>query len=266
MKKELTISELAKLMNVSVHQIRYFEEKGVLYPAYLDENKYRMYGTDQIYRLAHILLLRKMGLSVQAIASWSEDGTPDEMQDLLLQSVSRIESQIDQLQTLSSLIHKVLDEHKRFGQETSSIKIIQRDAFVLSSWFETELEADLDARMLAQQDNVLPELFEADIHYVYEEESRLTICTEVNGVEGNMILPAGEYLSCMFSIQSEADLERHFELFQTFAEKSSFILTGPKILVEKSYLSLFAQESIHYELLACVDRGSDVAIKQEKKR
>ncbi|MGG4454194.1 MerR family transcriptional regulator [Brevibacillus porteri] len=36
MKSEITISELAKLMNVSVHQIRYFEEKGVLLPAYVD--------------------------------------------------------------------------------------------------------------------------------------------------------------------------------------------------------------------------------------
>ena len=30
MKSEITISELANLMNVSVHPIRYFEEKGVL--------------------------------------------------------------------------------------------------------------------------------------------------------------------------------------------------------------------------------------------
>lgn len=47
MKHEITISELAKLMNVSVHQIRYFEEKGVLEPAYTDNNLYRIYGMDQ---------------------------------------------------------------------------------------------------------------------------------------------------------------------------------------------------------------------------
>ncbi len=58
MKSEITISELAKLMNVSVHQIRYFEEKGVLLPAYIDNNQYRMYSMDQVYQLAHILLLR----------------------------------------------------------------------------------------------------------------------------------------------------------------------------------------------------------------
>ncbi len=60
-KDGITISELAKLLQVSVHQIRYFEKKGVLTPAYTGENQYRMYGMDEVYRLAHILLLRKMG-------------------------------------------------------------------------------------------------------------------------------------------------------------------------------------------------------------
>lgn len=50
----MTISELARLMQVAVHQIRYFEEKEVLLPAYIGDNQYRMYGLDEVYRLAHI--------------------------------------------------------------------------------------------------------------------------------------------------------------------------------------------------------------------
>ncbi|WP_241781647.1 MerR family transcriptional regulator [Paenibacillus sp. DMB5] len=48
MQKEITISELARLMQVSVHQIRYFEEKELLLPAYTDSNQYRKYSIDQI--------------------------------------------------------------------------------------------------------------------------------------------------------------------------------------------------------------------------
>jgi DNA-binding transcriptional MerR regulator len=36
------VRTFAQLMNVSVHQLRYFEEKGILYPLYTDENQYRM--------------------------------------------------------------------------------------------------------------------------------------------------------------------------------------------------------------------------------
>ncbi|MNO93029.1 hypothetical protein D3C76_846170 [compost metagenome] len=42
-------------MNVSVHQIRYFEEKGVLIPAFIDNSQYRMYSIDQVYQLARNL-------------------------------------------------------------------------------------------------------------------------------------------------------------------------------------------------------------------
>ncbi|MFC9709011.1 MerR family transcriptional regulator [Paenibacillus sp. NPDC056933] len=254
MKMEITISELAKLMGVSVHQIRYFEEKGILFPSYIDENQYRMYGINEIYRLAHILLLRKVGLSVQAIRDWSEEGTPDDMHGLLVQSVSKMEAEIAKLRTLSGFIGKVLNENERYGQETASFEVIQRNQLVLSSWFETDIESELNARMLAQQGHALPELFEADIHYVYEGGQRVRLCTEVQDKEGDTVLPAGEYLSYRFSIQGEEGLEQHFNPFHAFADRSSLILTGPRILVEKSYLSLFTQESIYYELLARVVR------------
>lgn len=259
MKKEITISELAKLMCVSVHQIRYFEEKGVLFPAYMDDNQYRMYGMDEVYRLAHILLLRKVGLSVQAIRDWSEEGTPDDMQRLLRQSISRMEAEMERLRTVSGFIHNVLDENERYGQETSSFEVVWRDPSVLSSWFETDIEADIDARMLAERSDTLPELFEADIHYVYEGGHRVRLCTEVQDTDGDVVLPAGEYLSYRFSIHGEEGLQQHVDQFHDFADRSSLVLTGPQILVEKSYLSLFTQESIYYELLARVDRsGGDV--------
>jgi len=266
LKKEITISEFAKLMGVSVHQIRYFEEKGVLFPSYIDENQYRMYGINEIYRLAHILLLRKVGLPVKAIREWSEEGTPDDMQKLLVQSVSKIEAEIDRLRSLSGFIRKVLDENERYGQENASFQVIQRNQLVLSSWFETDMESELDARMLAQQRDTLPELLEADIHYLYEGNHCVLLCTEVHDMEGDMVLPAGKYLSYCFSIQDDEELEQHFNQFQAYADGNSLFLTGPRILVEKSYLSLFTQESIYYELLACVNPYGNDAPKLEESR
>lgn len=87
MKEEITISELARLMQVSVHQVRYFEEKGVLDPAYTDENQYRMYGLDQVYQLAGILLLRKLGVSVPAIKEYLASFTPVQYKSLLQSSL-----------------------------------------------------------------------------------------------------------------------------------------------------------------------------------
>lgn len=264
MKQEITISEFAKLMGVSVHQIRYFEEKGILYPSYMDENQYRMYGIEEIYRLSHILLLRKAGLSVQAIRDWSDQGTPDDMKKMLEQSVFNIEEEMHKLRKLSDLIGRVLDENERYGKETPSFQVIQRDSFALSSWFETDIEIELNARMLAEQRDTLPELFEADIHYLYEGGSRVMLYTQAKDTGGDIVFQAGEYLSYRFSIQGEEGLEPHTEQFEVFADRNGLNLMVPRILVEKSYLSLFTQESIHYELLARVDRVDSDATKQEE--
>jgi len=266
MKKEITISELAKLMGVSVHQIRYFEKKGIFIPSYIDENQYRMYGINEIYQFAHILLLRNVGLSVQTIRDWYDEGTPDDMQRLLEQSVSKMDAEIDRLRTLSGFICKVLDEKEHYGQEADSFRVTQRDQLVLFSWFEMDIETELDAPMLAKQSDTLPALFKADIHYVYGEGDRVLLCTEMHDMEGDIVLPAGEYLSYRFTIHGEEDLEQHFNQFQAFADHSSFILTGPRILVEKSYLSLFTQESIFYELLARVNRNGNGAMNWEENR
>ncbi|WP_339286998.1 MerR family transcriptional regulator [Paenibacillus sp. FSL R5-0486] len=107
MSDEITISELAKLMKVSVHQIRYFEEKGVLAPAYIAENQYRMYGVDEIYRLSHILLLRKMGLSVQMIKECLSNLTTIQITSLFRQALADTEAAITQLQQTKHLYQQV---------------------------------------------------------------------------------------------------------------------------------------------------------------
>lgn len=254
MKKEITISELAALMKVSTHQIRYFEEKGILPPAYIDDNKYRMYGIAEIYQLAHILLLRKLGLSVRDIREWMGNGTEDEMQLLLQQSMSQVEQEMERLRQLSGFMNKVLNDYDSFGKETNQYIVTRREALPLSCWIETSHGAVLDARMLVLQDKTLTRLHESDLHYVYENTGCLRICMESDSAAPDLVLRAGEYLFCRFTIGNEAELERHVELFQAHADEHAFTLEGPVVLAEKSYLSLFTRDLLHVELFAPISR------------
>lgn len=119
MKDEITISELAQLMQVSVHQIRYFEEKGVLHPAYTGENQYRMYGMDEVYRLAHILLFRKMGLSVQVIKECLSHLTAEQITPIFRQALRDTEAEIQRLQDTKLFIEKLLDEKEQIPKQVS---------------------------------------------------------------------------------------------------------------------------------------------------
>ncbi|QQZ58595.1 MerR family transcriptional regulator [Paenibacillus sonchi] len=248
MRNEITISELAQLMNVSVHQIRYFEDKGLLLPAYISGNQYRMYSMEQIYQLAHILLLRKLGLPVQAVKACMTDFGPDEIRQMLQTSLENTQAEILRLQQLQLFIGKVLQEHRDFGQEMEAYRVKWREAVNLRRWFMLSPQTELAARQFAGKAGPELNLFEADIHYVFEGEGPAVLCTEATE-EAGLLLPAGEYLCFQFLAAGEDELEQRMEQFSAYAADRTLHRTGPLVLIEKSYLSLFSQDRLHYELL-----------------
>ncbi|GGF90705.1 hypothetical protein GCM10010912_39780 [Paenibacillus albidus] len=249
MKKEITISELARIMNVSVHQIRYFEEKGILEPAYTDDNLYRMYDMDQIYNLAHILLLRKLGVSVPSIKQSFDSFTPGQFEQVLQHSLLETTTQIEQLQELQQFIRKVLQEQLSFVSQTTQYQVRQRKIIHLTRWVEIKSHTTLHARLLAEQAAPVPNLFELDIHYLYDSSDAITICLEAQQ-SSDFTLPAGEYLSSDFLIQQDHELDQRIEQFNEHAAVHAYALAEePLILIEKSYLSLFSHGKLHFEIL-----------------
>lgn len=63
-----SIAEVARLSNVSSRTLRHYPHLGILDPAYTGQNGYRYYGRQQLLRLQRILLLRELGLGLEAIA------------------------------------------------------------------------------------------------------------------------------------------------------------------------------------------------------
>lgn len=256
MNREITISELARIMNVSVHQIRYFEEKNILQPAYIDDNKYRMYDMDQVYELAQILLLRKLGVSVPSIKQAFATLNDEQFEQLLHHSLQETASQIEKLQELQQLISKVLQEQRNFSGQTPAYEVKQREAARLKRWIKMEEPAALDARLLAELATPIPNLFESDIHFLYESSDAITLCLE-NQQSDDLILPAGDYLSARFLIEHEDELVLKIEQFYGHAAAHFYTLTGPLILIEKSYLSLFSQGKLHVEILQKIESTGD---------
>jgi DNA-binding transcriptional MerR regulator len=253
---EITISELAKLMQVSVHQIRYFEEKGLLLPSYTDTNLYRKYGIDQIYQLSQIMLLRKLGMPVQAVKECMAESGQQVMEEKLHRSLVEIGGEIARLQLLEQFILKVLQEQRDFQMEKQSCQVKMREAMPLQKWFEMDSAATLDARTLAEQSIRVNALSETDIHYIYDRTNTVSLYTAVEpGGEVGRVLPAGEYLSCRLQVTDESVLKEEIGQFSRYAEQEYGELPGPLVLIEQSYLSLFSRDKLHYEILLCIESG-----------
>lgn len=62
---EYTINKLAKMAGVSTRTLRYYEEMGLLSPARISSNGYRIYGQKEIDLLQQILFYRELGVPLE---------------------------------------------------------------------------------------------------------------------------------------------------------------------------------------------------------
>jgi len=64
-----TVTQVAKLSGVSVRTLHYYDEIGLLRPAYVGDNGYRYYGEDELLRLQQILFHRELGFALAEIGA-----------------------------------------------------------------------------------------------------------------------------------------------------------------------------------------------------
>lgn len=62
-----TVKQVAKLSGVSIKALRFYDEIGLLKPAYYGENGYRYYKKEQLLALQQILFYRELGLELAKI-------------------------------------------------------------------------------------------------------------------------------------------------------------------------------------------------------
>jgi DNA-binding transcriptional MerR regulator len=62
-----TVKEVSRLSGISVRAIRFFDEIGLLKPAFYGENGYRYYAKEQLLALQQILFYRELGIELALI-------------------------------------------------------------------------------------------------------------------------------------------------------------------------------------------------------
>jgi MerR family transcriptional regulator, thiopeptide resistance regulator len=67
-------AEVARMSGVTSRTLRHYDDIGLLRPAAVAGSGLRYYGRDQLMRLQQILVLRELGLSLDAIATVVNDG------------------------------------------------------------------------------------------------------------------------------------------------------------------------------------------------
>ncbi|MET9110708.1 MerR family transcriptional regulator [Streptomyces zhihengii] len=131
---EWSIQDIARRAGTTSRTLRHYGELGLLAPSRVGGNGYRYYGQEELVRLQRILLLRRLGLSLPAIAEVlaGEQETAEALRthlELLEQERERIGRQIAAVRTTLEkttrgerlMPEEVLDgfDHTRYEQEVT---------------------------------------------------------------------------------------------------------------------------------------------------
>jgi len=106
--KNYTVSQLAKLSGVTVRSLHFYDELGLLKPAFTAENGYRYYQEKQLLVLQQILFFRELGFELKQIQEIISKRDFDQLSSL--QSHKKVlKEKIEHLKTLMTTVDKTIN-------------------------------------------------------------------------------------------------------------------------------------------------------------
>lgn len=116
-----TVNKLAKLSGISVRTLHFYDEIGLLKPAYYGENNYRYYEEEQLLLLQQILFYRELGFQLTDIQKILSSESFDKIKALKSHK-NILKGDLDHIQNLIKTIDKTI-AHLR-GNKTMKLEEI----------------------------------------------------------------------------------------------------------------------------------------------
>lgn len=110
MDKSYTISEIAKIFNITTNKIRFYEKKGLLLPFRDLDSEYRKFDKNDIVRLQSILLYRSIGLSIDNIKDILGNAQKENYISHFNNQWEIVNNEIHRLSSIRSSLENVIDK------------------------------------------------------------------------------------------------------------------------------------------------------------
>lgn len=110
-----TTGEIAKICNVSVRTVQYYDTRGILIPSEISDGKRRLYSDEDLKKMKIICFLRDTGISLNNIAQlFANDNSNevisiliDQQTSLLNQEIAQRNNQLEKLNKMKKMIKNV---------------------------------------------------------------------------------------------------------------------------------------------------------------
>jgi DNA-binding transcriptional MerR regulator len=106
-----TVTKLAKLSGISVRTLHWYDEVGLLKPAYYGANGYRYYEEEQLLMLQQILFFKELGFDLKLIQKVLGRGDFDKM-GALISHRKVLQADLERMRQLIKTIDKTIEHIK----------------------------------------------------------------------------------------------------------------------------------------------------------
>ncbi len=255
-----TIGQVAEITGISRDRLRYYEEKGILYPAQDKGNNYRSYSLTDIDTILSIEFYRSMDLGMAEISQIWASGEPEKIAYLLEEKKKEITSKIDELQQYLKNIGKGKEACERIAEHLDRFSIRPMPAFEV-------LGEISDYRSFSEYRKILDKKDELEGNPIVNSLKRMIVFSE-KGIEKDRMLITGdavpkaaavnkrmEFDRCLYTIVEDSAengdiLDEMFEKSGNWAKENKLKPKGIVIInmilitvhkrTAKSYLEIFA--------------------------
>ncbi|OBZ16186.1 MerR family transcriptional regulator [Bacillus sp. FJAT-27264] len=244
MKNDYKINEISKLYGIGVDSLRYYEKLGLLIPR-RDDNGYRLYSLQDIYKLNIIRDLRELDFTLPQIKSYLDQQSVENTLELLHTEQEMIKEQVAKLETTQRIIQsriKVLTDAQQIQTGVFSIKTYPgRPCLQLNTRITRDEEMDYAIKKLHQKHkshildlgnqlygaSVSLEELKHDVRDVFNSVFFIFDPAEAGNFDYDYILPAGDYLSFYYRGNYRQSHEKMLEVVAHANEKGLRILGDP---------------------------------------
>ena len=241
MKQFYQIHELARLFGLCPDTLRYYEEKGLLHPV-RGENRYRMYGIQDVCTLNIIRALRELGIPTRSIRAYLERRTVGETLELLDREEALLRRRMAELEEAMGEAENRRARLERYrNAEAGRVELLREEArpyVFLEEDIILEREIDFLLKKLEQRHQDYLKVIgsqcmgavvdgESLKRGVYNHFSRVFFLTEP-GLPHDDVLPAGEYARLYYRGPYDR-LEEHWRTLLAGVEAAGRRPAGPPL-------------------------------------
>lgn len=242
-----TVKQLAELSGVSVRTLHWYDEKGLLKPAYQGENGYRYYEKEQLLTLQQILFFKELGFPLSDIQKMLEREDFDKA-EALKKHRHLLENDLARKKKLLATIDKTILFLE--GKETMKLETIFKGFSEEKQKFYEDylLESGVEEKILEKSRQKMKSL---------SKEEWLAHKAEADRIHDDLIVEI-EKGSPPEAASVQKIIHRHYDLTCKFwtPDQESFISLGEMYGAHPDFVEFY--NTLHPELLKFLQKAMKV--------